>query len=161
METKHIAPAWARIFIVPAIILFILSGLGLAAVGFYLSIDQHSIDGILPIAFGIFLVIVGWEGRWLFTSRNVMACLKDDILYYSHSPSSNVRMISILDVVIVDMPWLKMAYLDQKSSRQRLMSIDYWYKNGLSLFRDIQKRQSEQQIGQVSSEATISDEPST
>jgi hypothetical protein len=149
-EMKPIAPLWARILIAPAMIILMLGGLSLAAAGFYLSINQHLIDGIVPVAFGIFLVIVGWEGRWLYASRNVVACLKDNTLYYSYNINGNIRMISISDIEVVDLPWLKMAYLHQNSTGKRLISIDYWYKDGMSLFRAIQKKQKEQHLQEVS-----------
>lgn len=143
---KHIAPAWARVLIAPAIAFFILVGLGLVLTGIYIiCFDRNTLVGLLLIPIGVFFIVAGWKGRCLFTFRNIMAGLEGDALKHSNGPKGTVVSTSLSDIVIVSVPWLKIIHIDSASTGRRLMSIDYCYKNGVLLLMEIQRRMSEQE----------------
>jgi hypothetical protein len=160
-KTLAIQPPHVEVgLILPAIVFVILAGLGVAGWGVYVCVNRSTLAALLPVPLGAFCLVVGWKGRYLFAFRNTMACLTGDTLQYSNGQTGAVITIPLRDIVVTDEPWWQIAHIDSAITGERVMSIDYWYRDGMSLLSEIQRKLTDQGAAQASSEDTPPDEPS-
>ena len=138
---KPIAPLWARIFILPALLAFLMLGTGVALMGIYSLVTAGPITSLLCIPIGIFIIYISSKGFCLFKYRNIMACIVENKLIYSDGSKGIVQTINIKDLKIVNMPAYQIVHLDNLSTSNRLMSIDYYYMYGMALVNEIKENQ--------------------
>jgi hypothetical protein len=130
---KPIVPIWARVLILPAIMLFALGGLATVILGVYVIYVHSNFESFIFIPLGIFLIYIAWRGRNLYVYRNVVACIIGNDLVYANDLRSVPNSISIFDIKLIDDAAFQIYHLIDSKSGKTLMSTDYYYGYSMSL----------------------------
>ncbi|MCB1097535.1 MAG: hypothetical protein KDN22_18325 [Verrucomicrobiae bacterium] len=103
MALRNVAPKWARIGVIPAV-------LGMAAIGvlggLYLGRSMAEEQGYLGIAIAVcyasFFLYVSYRGCDLVRSRSVKAAIVGDVLQFQRRPDLERESILLRDIDIID-----------------------------------------------------------
>jgi hypothetical protein len=137
MELTHIAPIWARRLILPAIVICVIVGCGGIAEGTFLDYFQSGLGRFALVLGGCFILLVGWNGRWLLFSRDTMASVSGGFLYHSGAPGLPATATPIHEILVVYSPLMQLVHLDWATTGERLLTVDTVYRDGMLIVKQL------------------------
>jgi hypothetical protein len=151
MDLPTIAPKWARIAIIPAVVGFGLFTVGLAvlfAAACFHDPEVTKKGGWILIVGGIPIIwlfgIVTYRGADLWRFRNYRAALEGDQLLVSSGQAMAPVPYDVKDLEIVDHRRMQIIYVRLGRNGHKIFALDYYYSAGMELIGKLRKRIGEQ-----------------
>ncbi len=151
MDLSNIAPKWARIAIIPAVVGFGLCTVGLAVlstVACFHDLEVTRKGGWILIVGGMPIIwlfgIVTYRGADLWRFRNYCVALEGDQLLVSSGQSMAPVPYDVKDLEIVDHRRMQIIYVKLGRDGHKIFAIDYYYRAGMELIGNLRRRIGEQ-----------------
>lgn len=139
MNIKYVAPKWARILIIPAVVLFFGAGVSIIAIGTHAFLKEKEPAILLILLLGLFFIMLGYRGIDLVKFRNTAVHLDKEYLFLKKSGNHSVEKYSIESLSVVDKPCFQMAYIYWGEDYRKLLAIDYHYSYGVEVVTELIK----------------------
>jgi hypothetical protein len=151
MDLPTIAPKWARIAIIPAVVGFGLFTVGLAVlvtVACFHDLEVTKKGGWILIVGGMPIIwlfgIMTYRGADLWRFRNYCAALEGDKFLVSSGQAIAPVAYDVKDLEIVDHHRIQIIYVQLGRNGHKIFALDYYYSAGMELIGKLRKRIGEQ-----------------
>ena len=142
---KPLTPIWARLLVLPAILFFMGMAGFLTWTAFSAIIKQGEWAALITIPLAGFMFYCGYRFIDLYRFRNVVAELTSDRLKIASSKESSPESYKFSALSINDHPNMQIVNIDHLETGRRLITIDYFYFEGMKMVHELQEKQQSKQ----------------